>query len=149
MFKGWTFNIDKGVNPSIREIINKHEGDLTENKQNATCCLVDVDYVVGRNKFEMEKNAVLAHWVAACHIRDRMIDQRMYRIVHQDSEPDEDRKRSHATPYSKQEDQTLLDFAEAHEEAELTQEKLWALAEEEGILERNAISMLQRYRSLK
>ena len=77
------------------------------------------------NKFETEKNAVLAHWVAACHIRDRMIDQRMYRIVQQDSdESDEDQKRFHAMPYSKQEDQTLLDFAEMRKDAELTQEKL-------------------------
>ena len=105
---------------------------------------MDANYV-DRKKFE-DKNMVFAHWVAACHVREEIVDQRMFRLSKQGS--DEDTKRHHALLYS-EEDKTLLDFAASHKDEELTQEQLWELAEEEGILERNALSMLQRYRILK
>jgi hypothetical protein len=144
MFKGWIFHMESGVHPGIRGLVERHEGLITEHQENATCCLVDIDYVL-RNKSTNEAK-VLADWVAACHIKGQVVSKTPFLLT---NEEDERKKRLHGALYSVEEDETLLRFAKLHEGENLTQEKLWNLAEEEGILERNAVSMLHRYRFIK
>jgi hypothetical protein len=89
---------------------------------------------------------LLAHWVLACHLKGCVVDKKPFLAA---CDEEEDPKKRHREYYSAEEDQTLLNFAAHHEDEKLTQEKRWDLPEESSLLDRNASSMLHRYRTLK
>jgi hypothetical protein len=78
MFKGWTFHVETDVNSSVRTLIERYDGSMTESKESATCCLVDANFILRNESNPNDDTLLLAHWVLACHLKGCVVDKKPF-----------------------------------------------------------------------
>lgn len=144
MFSGLSFYLEKDdVDEKVRTLIEENSGVVLTSPSSSSSS--DFFYVVNQNFAQFygdKRKFVFQNWINKCVSASKRVSYEPFLVNTE--------KRIKGALYTEEEDNKLFIWASTHKEEKLTQDELWQLAEEDGLLDgRTQISMLKRYREIK